>query len=258
VKAVRIVDFDDGIAINASCMDRRVLEHVLKRPDRVPLIVTDPPYGGIVNASWDALFATDDRYARWMLRWTDVWSEFLLPNAAMYVWGGIGKPGFRPWFKYLDAVETNTSLRIANIITWQKRRAYGIQHNYLFTREECVYLFNGSDVKKPRCFNVPLLAEKRGYAGFNKKYPAKSEYKRRGNVWSDVTELFRGKVHEAQKPERLYEIPIEIHTKPGEWVIDMFAGSGTCALAARKLGRKFVVIEKDPQTFDMMVGRLRG
>src|SRR5690606_25380225 len=149
---------------------------------------------------------------------------------------------------YAANLEKKTDLKLANIITWSKKRAYGIQHNYLFTREECAYVFNGSDIKKPRCFNVPLLEEKRGYAGYNKKHPAKSEYKRRTNVWTDITEIFRGKNHPTQKAQRLYEVMIEVHTQPGEYVVDMFAGAGTCAAACRKLGRKFVLIENDPES----------
>jgi len=90
------------------------------------------------------------------------------------------------------------------------------------------------------------------------KYPAKSEFLRRTNVWADVTEIMRGKTHVNQKPDRLMEIPIEVHTEPGEWVLDPFAGSGTTAIAARKLGRRFVIVEQDPDNFDRIVSRLRG
>jgi DNA modification methylase len=106
-------------------------------------------------------------------------------------------------------------------------------------------------------FNIPLLDTKRGYAGYNKKYPAKSEFYRRTNVWMDVTEIMRGKVHPTQKAQRVIEIPIEVHTNPGEWVIDPFAGSGATGHAARKLGRKFVLIEKDEEMFNSMVQSLR-
>lgn len=88
------------------------------------------------------------------------------------------------------------------------------------------------------------------------KYPAKSEYKRRTNVWMDITEILRGKLHTAQKPERLHEIIIETHTKPGEWVLDPFAGSGTTGLAARKLGRKFILVEADRKSFELCLRRL--
>jgi DNA modification methylase len=38
--------------------------------------------------------------------------------------------------------------------------------------------------------------------------------------------------------------------------LDPFAGAGTTALACRKLGRKFLVVEKDKKTFEKMVRML--
>jgi len=72
----------------------------------------------------------------------------------------------------------------------------------------------------------------------------------------DINEIFKGKLHPTQKPSRVVEIPIEVHTDPGDWVIDPFAGSGATAFAARKLGRKFIVVEKDEEIFNKMVSRL--
>ena len=163
------------------------------------------------------------------------------------------------------------------------------------------------DVRKPRRFEIPLLEQKRGYEGYDKDHPAKSEFFRRtnvwtdvesdlsdleammekavdpsaselgrsvagmeacarllalknvrGDVWDDITEILRGKVHEAQKPRRLMEIPIEVHTNPDEVVFDPFVGSGTTAHAARHLGRRFVVVERDEGIFDKMVASLKG
>jgi len=255
---VRIERVADGYAICGDSTDQLVIDAARRLTDEnaVPLIIADPPYGNVLPEEWDRWGDDEKSFTQWMLAWTRAWGEVLHPNGAFYVWGGIGTPGFRPFFGYLAQVERETSLKIANLITWKKKRAYGIQHNYLFTREECVYLFNGDNIKKPRCFNVPLLETKRGYAGYNKKYPAKSEHYRRTNVWTDVTELLRGKVHEAQKAQRVIEVPIEVHTKPGEWVIDPFAGSGTTGFAARKLGRQFVLIEKDEAIFETMLHRL--
>ncbi len=47
-----------------------------------------------------------------------------------------------------------------------------------------------------------------------------------------------------------------MHTNPGEIVLDTFAGSGTLAKAAIKLGRRFIVVERDPVEFDKMVESL--
>lgn len=112
------------------------------------------------------------------------------------------------------------------------------------------------DIKHPRCFHVPLLDKERGYAGYDEKYPAKSKFLRRTNVWSDVTEILRGKLHPTQKARRVIEIPIEVHTDRGEWVVDPFAGSGTTAMAAAALGRRYVVIEKDEVEYGKLLRNL--
>ena len=63
-------------------------------------------------------------------------------------------------------------------------------------------------------------------------------------LFFDITELFKGKIHSAEKPSRLAEIMIETSSKKGELVLDMFAGSGSTGVAAKKLGRSCLLIEK--------------
>jgi len=252
---MEFVKFDDGYVVNADSTADEAVKFVIDNVGQVPLIIADPPYGNVVKQAWDNVTDDDDEFARWLTSWTLKWKDALLPSAAFYVWGGIGSPRFRPFFKYVSMVEESSDLTMANLITWKKRRAYGLSHNYLFTREECAYFTNG-DPKKPRMFNIPLLDEKRGYAGYNKKYPAKSENYRRSNVWTDINEIFRGKVHPTQKTQRLHEVIVEVHTVVGEWVVDPFAGAGTTAMACRALGRKFIVFENDAQSFSTTVNRL--
>lgn len=222
----------------------------------VPLIIADPPYGNVVQETWDVTELTDNEFAEWMVDWTQEWSEALTTRGAFYVWGGIGKPGFRPFFKYCCRLEEEGEFQMANLITWSKKRAIGRPNNYLFTREECAYFTKGK-ANDPLVFNIPLLDQKRGYAGFNKKYPAKSEYYRRTNVWTDINEIFSGKRHPTQKKQELYEVIINVHTNPGDWVIDPFAGAGTAAFACKKLGRRFVIVEKDEKYFNDTLSLLR-
>jgi DNA modification methylase len=253
---MKIEQVGDSYAICADSTAQLIIDSVKYLVGEVPLIIADPPYGKIVSAKWDRTNQSDVQFSNWLLAWTRDWACNLVPGGSMYVWGGIGKVGFRPFFRYLVNAEVPSEFELANLITWKKRRGYGKSRDYLFCREECAWFVKG-DSKHPRCFNIPLLGVKRGYAGYNAKYPAKSEFLRRSNVWVEP-ELLRGKVHEAQKAQRVIEIPIEVHTQPGEWVIDPFAGSGTTAFAAMKLGRKFVVIERDEQTFEEMLVRLRA
>jgi DNA modification methylase len=255
---VRIEEVTGGFAVEGTFPDHEVVEFIAKTAGPLPLIIADPPYGNIVADGWDRVDLDDVTFADWMVSWTFICQKLSVPRAALFVWGGIGKPGFRPFYRYLIEAEGQTGYQLANHITWGKKRAYGIQHNLLFCREELAYFLLGDDITKPRVFNVPYLDQKRGYAGFNKKYPAKSEFLRRTNVWTDITEILRGKIHTAQKPERLHEVIIEMSTNKGEWVLDPFSGSGTTGLAARKLGRPFILVEKDPVEFEKGLKRLRG
>lgn len=202
----------------------------------VDLIINDPPYGGIVAEAWDKKWNIDAQFSM-----TRTMEHALKIGGTAYVWGGVGKYQNRIFFEWLSRVESESTFQIWDIITWAKRRFYGVKDRYGFTREECAMLVKTSD--RPATFHVPLLDELRGYKGFNKKYPAKSPYKRRTNVWTDVSELFTGKIHPTEKPSRLAEIMIETSSNPSELVLDMYAGSGSTGVAAKKLGRESLCIE---------------
>lgn len=252
-----IFSYAQGHVILGDCTDYRILNKITALCGNVPLIIMDPPYGNVMQEEWDNVGQDAYSYARSLQIATETYSPKLIPGGAMYVWGGIGQVGFRPFLKYLYNTEKPGEFELANLITWGKKRAHGVQNNYLFTREECAYWIKGN-AKKPAKFNIPLLSEERGYPGYNAKYPAKSPFLRRTNVWSDVSEIFRGKKHPCEKPQRVLEIPIEVHTDPGDWVLDPFAGSGATAIACLKLNRKFILVEKDPETFNKIVQRLEG
>jgi DNA modification methylase len=102
-----------------------------------------------------------------------------------------------------------------------------------------------------------LTETKRGYAGFNSKHPAKSEFKRLTMVWDHASDMGQNKPHKCHKPEPLAKTQIEMCTNPGDLVLDLFAGSGQIAITARDLGRPFVSVERDPEVFDALVERLR-
>lgn len=52
-------------------------------------------------------------------------------------------------------------------------------------------------------------------------------------------------LHPTQKPVALFEYLIKTYTNEGEIVLDNTAGSGTTAIAAMNVGRKWICIEKD-------------
>jgi len=63
-------------------------------------------------------------------------------------------------------------------------------------------------------------------------------------------------LHPTQKPQALCEYLIQTYTEPGAVVLDNCMGSGTTGAAARKLGRRFIGIEKDPKYFETARARL--
>ena len=63
-------------------------------------------------------------------------------------------------------------------------------------------------------------------------------------------------IFETPKPERLLERIISIASKPGDIVMDSYLGSGTTAVAALRLGRRIVGIEKGKQAVDYCHSRV--
>lgn len=61
--------------------------------------------------------------------------------------------------------------------------------------------------------------------------------------------------HPTSKPTRLFEIPMEQHTKPGDIVLEPFSGSGSQLVAAEKLGRRCRAIELSPVFVDGTIDR---
>jgi adenine-specific DNA-methyltransferase len=68
---------------------------------------------------------------------------------------------------------------------------------------------------------------------------------------SEIKALFPGEhAFDTPKPERLLRRVLHIATSPGDLVLDCFAGSGTTAAVAHKMGRRWVTIEREQETID--------
>jgi site-specific DNA-methyltransferase (adenine-specific) len=59
-----------------------------------------------------------------------------------------------------------------------------------------------------------------------------------------------------QKPLGVVGRVVRIHSKPGDVVLDFFAGSGTAGEAAAKAGRGFVLVDDNPDAARVMAHRL--
>ena len=59
-----------------------------------------------------------------------------------------------------------------------------------------------------------------------------------------------------QKPVGIVRRMLQASSHPGDWVLDYFAGSGTTGAAARELGRRFVLVDSNPEAIRVMARRL--
>lgn len=63
-------------------------------------------------------------------------------------------------------------------------------------------------------------------------------------------------VFDTPKPERLIKRVLEIATRPGDLVLDSFAGSGTTGAVAQKMGRRWIMVELGEHCHTHIIPRL--
>ena len=61
-----------------------------------------------------------------------------------------------------------------------------------------------------------------------------------------------------QKPVGIVRRMLQASTRPGDRVLDLFAGSGTLGAAAAELGRRYVLIDESAEAVAVMERRLGG
>ena len=66
----------------------------------------------------------------------------------------------------------------------------------------------------------------------------------------------KAKWHPTQKPMEIFTRLIKLSSKEGDVVIDPFLGSGTTAIAAKRLGRKYIGIENNEKFFKIAEERI--
>jgi DNA modification methylase len=150
----------------------------------------------------------------------------LAPDAAVYVWHAhVQQPTIAAAFERHD-------LLLHQILVWVKPSATFGHSYYRWKHEPCAFGW--------RRGNKP----KHGFGQLDSVWEIDWEGKARTTTF-----------HPTSKPTRLFEIPIEVHTKPGSVVLEPFGGSGSQVIAAEKLGRRARVLEIQPAFVDGMVGR---
>ena len=90
---------------------------------------------------------------------------------------------------------------------------------------------------------APKDWEESEQGAFRNTYPS--------NFWDDISvpywSMAENTAHPTQKPEKLLSKLILASSDPGAVVLDPFAGSGSTAVTAKKLGRHYIGVERSPQ-----------
>ena len=153
-------------------------------------------------------------------------------------------------------------LHFRNWITWDKRDGQGSasrrfnygQETVLFFTKSLNHTFNFEDVRVPYESTERIEhAKKKGIIKNGKRWFPNPYGKLCGEVWHIASERHQHKVkgkvvklaHITPKPAKLIERIIRASSNKGDLVLDFFAGSGTTATAAMKLGRNFLCCDSE-------------
>jgi site-specific DNA-methyltransferase (adenine-specific) len=78
------------------------------------------------------------------------------------------------------------------------------------------------------------------------------------DVWYEKRDNTQEYIHPTQKPVRLADRALRKNSKPGDYVIDLFNGSGSTMMACEQLGRHYLGMELDPKFVDAAIERWEG
>jgi len=110
------------------------------------------------------------------------------------------------------------------------------------------YTFNFDEMER-----IPYMAP--GLVGKEKAARGKTPT----DVWWHTIVSPNGKEktgYSTQKPIGVLRRILEVHSCPGDFVVDFFAGSGTLGEAAALLGREYILIDNNPEAIEIMAKRL--
>ena len=217
-------------------------------PNSVELVVADPPYniGKQFGATRDR-WPDEASYVAWCVRWLDLCVERLTPTGSLYLMASTQS------MPLLD-LHLRRSMHVLSRIVWhydssgvQARRRFGSLYEPVLhcVRDPNNYTFEADAIR----VEAPTGARRR-LVDHRKPVPAPyASDKVPGNVWYFPRVRYRSpeyEPHPTQKPEALLTRIITASSRPGDTVLDLFAGSCTASAVARRLGRRCVAVELEP------------
>jgi len=238
------------------------------KSESVSLIFADPPYN-INKADWDK-FESQEKYIDWSMLWISEASRVLKSDGSLYVCG----------FSEILADLKHPSMRYfksCRWIVWYYKNKANLGNDWGRSHESLLHLRKN---KKEKIFNVDDV--RIPYGKHTLKYPShpqaeSSQYGNNGkrkDVWvphpkgakpKDVIEvpttcngMGETTSHPTQKPEELVRKFILASSNEDDVVLDPFSGSGTTAVVAEQLNRKWLGCEVKEEYNEYAINRLEN
>jgi len=228
----------------------------------VDLLILDPPYNLTKNYNGHIFRSREaEDYIAWFGRIISSVLPLLRPKASLYVCSDWQTSNLV--FPVLDK-----HLYVRNRITWEREKGRGAKTNWKNNTEDiwfCTlgddYCFNVDDVKLKRRVIAPYRSDEGKPKDWEESQNGNYRLTHPSNLWSDITIPFwsmpENTDHPTQKPEKLIAKLVLASSNSGDFVFDPFLGSGTTAVVARKLNRRFCGIELNREYCCWTAKRLR-
>ena len=223
--------------------------------------------GKPINGWSDADRAIPREYYEWCSSWTSEWIRVLKPGGSAIVFAGR-----RLMHRAIVALE-DAGFNYRDMLAWHREKAphraqrlsvvFERRNNFIAAKK-----WEGWRVGNLRPSFEPIIWCFKPYritivdnvleqeVGAYDEDAFVRRFRRPDNIIKSGFAAGEGGLHPTQKPLQLMAGLIELTTRPGQIVLDPFAGSGTTLLAAKQLGRRFIGHEIDPQFAQISKDRL--
>lgn len=133
----------------------------------------------------------------------------------------------------------------------RSKRKWPNKHNTIlwYAKDPKNYVFNYDDIDRIPYMAPDLVGPEKAARG---KTPT--------DVWWSTIVPTQGKERvdwPTQKPRKIIDRIVKVHSNPGDWCLDFFAGSGTLGHSACMNGRNAVLIDQSPEAIRVMNERLK-
>lgn len=241
--------------------------------ESIQTIVTSPPYWGLRDYDTDDQIGLEETLPEFIASLRSVFREArrVLADDGVF-WLNIGDgytSGNRGW-RAPDkknparamSVRPNTpdGLKSKDLLGIPWRLAFALQDDGWYLRADIIWnkpnaMPESVRDRPTRAHEYIFMLTKSEKYSYDRLAVIEPNGRNLRSVWNINTQAFPG-AHFATFPSKLIEPCIKASTKPGQYVLDPFFGSGTVGLVAQNLGREYLGIELNPKYVKLAAERL--